>query len=107
MWQDFSAKLATLVNWKATLTQWEEKVLQLTYILIEQSYPKPVVPEPKKKKGNVAEEAEDSKEKEPETGDDKKKDRPLLTSSTSSNVTTPMRYVALLHNERLLSVRPY
>ena len=105
MWQDFNAKLATLVNWKATLTQWEEKVLQLTYILIEHTYPKPVVPEPKKKKGNV-EESEDNKEKEPEAttggGDDKKKqsDRPVLTSSSStgiSSTTTSIRFVKHSH----------
>ena len=105
MWQDFNAKLATLVNWKATLTQWEEKVLQLTYILIEHTYPKPVVPEPKKKKGNDAEESEDTKEKEPEAttggGDDKKRqsDRPMLTSSSSTGIgsTTPMRFVKHSH----------
>jgi hypothetical protein len=106
MWQDFNAKLATLVNWKATLTQWEEKVLQLTYILIEHTYPKPVVPEPKKKKGNVAEESEDNKEKEPEAttggGDDKKKqsDRPMLTSSSSTGITsatTSIRFVKHSH----------
>lgn len=105
MWQDFNAKLATLVNWKATLTQWEEKVLQLTHILIEHTYPKPVVPEPKKKKGNVAEESEDNKEKESEAttggGDDKKRqsDRPLLTSSSSTGVssTTSIRFVKHSH----------
>ncbi|ELR12266.1 uncharacterized protein ACA1_372450 [Acanthamoeba castellanii str. Neff] len=103
MWQDFNAKLATLVNWKATLTQWEEKVLQLTYILIENTYPKPMVPEPKKKKGNVAKESEDNKEKEPKAttggGDDKKRQPrdARLTSMTWNQLKIQTMWDITLH----------
>jgi len=43
MWSEFREKLSQLVEWKAVVTQWEEKVIQLTLILIEHLYPKPEV----------------------------------------------------------------
>ncbi|PRP83806.1 ral GTPase-activating protein subunit alpha-2 [Planoprotostelium fungivorum] len=39
MWQDLSRKVASLVNWRANVLQWKEKVIQLTSILRDHMYP--------------------------------------------------------------------
>lgn len=33
MWGDFQGKISALITWKAVVSQWKEKVVQLTYIL--------------------------------------------------------------------------
>jgi len=38
MWLDFSRKVSSLVAWKATVDEWKEKTIQLTYILIDHFY---------------------------------------------------------------------
>lgn len=87
MWQNFNTKMAALTNWKATLIQWEEKVLQLTYILIDELYPKNVPQESKKKKGNAPDETEEKEEEQ-------KQEKPRLSSSSSSGVASTRRFVS-------------
>ena len=38
MWRKFKEKISLLVDWKSVVTQWKEKLIQLSYLLEESVY---------------------------------------------------------------------